>query len=196
MTRRRIAAAEETVEDLVERPNATPPKAGSGGNPVPYTVDPKMRRFEAIVRTVTDEAERTDVDREFTLLEARLKIEGALTPEKLRHEQNDVDMLAYRAHKLYVVARVALERFSAEAEIALGAMREAATASLQAEKDSGKLSKQITDTSVADRARAMYPDEFREIELRKVMARKVVDNLEFLADRWARRSATLASMAG
>lgn len=193
MTRRRV---KEDAEDLVERPNAGPAKVGSGGNPLPYSVDPRLRRFEAVIATVTDEGATVNVDMEYALLEERLEIKGALTPARLQQEQNEVDRLAYRAHKLYVVGRVALERFNAEAEVALAAMRGQAALALEAEKKAGTITKQITDASVADRARAMYPDEYREIELRKVIARKAVDNLEFLADRWARRSATLASMAG
>lgn len=196
MARRRLkdaaeqAAADAAVESLVEHPQA------AGKSPSPYSVDPRMVRFRSVVSTIVDEARGVDIDAEFEELERRLRIDEALTPEVIRREQNEVDHLAWRAHRLYVLARVALEQFDFEAGIAVAAMHEQAIVGLQVEKASGLRTKQITEKDVEERAATLYPDEVRDIQDRKIKARKTVESLENLAERWARRSWTLSSMAG
>lgn len=201
MARRRLkdpaeAAADRAVEELVERPQA---RVAEGKRPTPYTVNPQMGRFARVVETVIDEAAALDeaaVLREYEELERRLVIREALTPEVIRREQNEVDHLAYRAHRLYVLARITRDLFDAEAAIALASMRENAALELENEKDAGKRSKAPTIQDIQDRAAAKYPDEWRDINRRQIEVRKAVENLENLAERWARRSWTLASMAG
>jgi len=182
-------AADAAVEALVEHPQA-------GKNPTPFNINPSMGRFSRLVSTVTDEAEGVDVEQEYEELEKRLSISEALTPEVIKREQNEVDRLAYAAHRLYVLARIALERFDTEAGISQAAMRTQAAVSLQSEKDAGKRSKAITDADVQQRMAELYPDEVRAVDDQKIRARKAVENLENLAERWARRSWTLSSMAG
>jgi hypothetical protein len=98
---------------------------------------------------------------------------------------------AWRAHCLYLGARVAYESFEIDARTVTSSMRDAATISLQEEKTRGTRSKQITDADVEARMAEMFPDEWRSLSLRRVEARKAVDALEQLAKLWGSRSSTL-----
>ena len=102
--------------------------------------------------------------------------------------------MARQAFQLSINARVAQERLEINAQVILGAMREQAVAQLQQEKEDGKRAKQITDKDVEAVMAAKYPDEYTELELRRLKARKMVEAMSDLHERAAARARNLDTM--
>ena len=102
--------------------------------------------------------------------------------------------MAERAFALYVNARVAQERLEIQTKVVTSAMRDQANAILQREKDDKKRSKTITDADVESVMAAKYPDEYVEIETRRLKARKMVEDLKDLHERVCRRAAAADTM--
>jgi len=101
---------------------------------------------------------------------------------------------ADRAHRLYLTAKLAREKWEAENEAVWGGMWTAATNALQAEKDAGTRSKQITDADVKARVGVMFPDEHRAQEERRRSVELTVRALERLSDLWFARMRNLDAM--
>ena len=98
---------------------------------------------------------------------------------------------ARESHRLYVSAKVAVDRFQADASVLSGDMRAQAIAALELEKERGERKKQITDADVESRIAALFPDEWRRVEERRSKARRAVEHLERLADCWKSRGSAL-----
>lgn len=170
---------------------ALPPPPGSPASPVGWK--PRLGGgFDRVIASVIDET--VDVSAEYEALQAELEIQEALTPEVVRQSINRCERNAHRAHRLYVLARVQLDRYRIDTDGALGAMRDEAVAQLTAEKASGVRTKQITDADVAGRAATIHPDEWREISEGLAKAEAMLKNLERFADVWYRRSWSLGSL--
>lgn len=161
--------------------------------PSPVGWKPKLGGgFDTLQHVVIDES--VDVDAEYAALEAELEIVEALTPEVVRAALNRCERNAKRAHRLYVLARVQLDRFRIDTEVALGAMRDEAVGELTTEKAAGVRTKQITDADVASRAAALHPDEWREISEGLARAEAMLKHFERFSDIWYRRSWSLGSL--
>ncbi len=161
--------------------------------PSPVGWKPKLGGgFDRVQHVVIDES--VDVEAEYAALEAELEIKEALTPEVVRAALNRCERNAHRAHRLYVLARVQLDRFRIDTEVALGAMRDQAVAELTIEKTAGVRTKQITDADVASRAASTHPDEWRDISEGLARAEAMLKNLERFADVWYRRSWSLGGL--
>jgi hypothetical protein len=102
--------------------------------------------------------------------------------------------MARQAFQLYVNARVAQERLEISAKVVISAMRDQAVAVLQSEKDDGKRAKQITDKDVEAVMAAKFPDEFVELEIRRLKARKMVEAMENLHERASNRARNLDTL--
>lgn len=130
----------------------------------------------------------------FDELVAALSIDDALTPGVLQAALNRAEDNARLAHQLYVCSKADHERFEIENERVVGAMREKATAELQVEKDAGARSKAITKDDVTARVATMFPDEWAEVNSRKVKAKGMLDHLQRIADIWTQRCRSLSAM--
>lgn len=118
----------------------------------------------------------------------------AQTRTLLFDELDAVEELARSAHQLYISAKETVRRFEADAIVLSVDMRSQATAALQAEKDAGQRSKQITDADVESRMATMFPDEWRSLEMRRSRARLMVEHMGKLADAWKERARDVRSM--
>ena len=102
---------------------------------------------------------------------------------------------ADRAHRLYLTAKLARDKWEAENEAVWGAMWTAATNALQSEKDAGTRSKQITDADVKARVGVMFPDEYRAQTERRRAIELTVRALERLAEIWLKRTGNIDALA-
>lgn len=149
--------------------------------------------FEKVVERVFD---LDDPDAEFQAILTQLTVEEAITPEKVEAALNHAEDTARKAHRLYIVARVDNDRYEVECDAVMGALRDAATSELQAEKDAGERSKAITEADVTGRVATMFPDEWAEVNDRRARAKGMLDHVKRIADLWEGRCYTLSTMAG
>lgn len=175
------AKAKVTALDLVKSAQPSPMNG-------PQPMMPKA--YERITERILD----LDPEQEYDRLERALELNESLTPNNVRAAANAAEANALKAHELYVHATVALERFRIDNDLVQSAMRDAATADLQAEKDSGQRSKQITEADVRGRAAVLYPDEWRAAVERRVRAENMHANIARLASLWEQRARTLGAM--
>lgn len=134
-----------------------------------------------------------DPDTEYDALERALVL-GTREYDSITDAVDTAEDNARRAHRLFVAAKLDYERFCADAEVIDGAMRSEATAELQAEKESGARTKQITDADVKAKCAAMFPDEFRDLAEKRTAAKLAVEHLERFADLWSSRCRSLGGM--
>lgn len=191
MTLQRKAKAAEKVTtdakvaDLVEEAEAL-------RAPLPTVAAPELGAgYSRIVETVFDLPNPEEV---YGKLEADLML-GFREHDSVRAALDRAETNASTAHRLYVNAKVAHERFALDADLVEAGLWDAATHELQAEKDAGNRSKAITDSDVKHRCAALFPDEWREIQDRKARAKGMLDHMLRLADLWQQRSASLRKLA-
>ncbi len=170
-----VASAQQVRGD--SHPFGELPKAGPG--------------YERITERVFDLA---DPDAEYLQLEADLAFGAAPGTGDLLGALDGAEDNARRAHRLYVNARVDAEAFNIDADVVEAAMRTQAIAALQHEKDSGHRSKAITDADTTAKMSAMFPDEYRDLAVRKVKSRKMIEHLETFANLWRSRCYSLSKM--
>ena len=101
---------------------------------------------------------------------------------------------AVRARQLLAHAKVTHDLFEVDAKATAGAMREQATARLEAEKAAGSRKKAITEADVEGTAAAMFPDAWRETARTASEAKQTVQTLEFLVDRAIDRARDLRAI--
>ncbi len=168
---------------VVTAPNQrTAPFAG----PIPH----QGAGFQRITERIFDLPNSND---EYSLLEAALSL-GTQDFDSVAQALDRAEDHARRAHRLYVAARLDYERFLADAEVIEAAIRTEAASELQAEKDSGSRTKQITDADVRAKSAALFPDEWRDLAEKKVQAKLAVEHLERFADLWVSRCRSLGGL--
>lgn len=190
VTRAAETAATEAVEELVQQ---APAQAAA-----PSPVNGKAAQMPARMAAVVERVLRYDGDpvEDYERLMRELALEQAVTSTVVAAALNRVQQNAALAHLLYVTTKVDHARFEIDNDVVLGAMRDAATAALQAEKDAKTRNKAITDADVRDRAATMFPDEWRSASERQVEAEMSLEQLRRLADLWRERSYALGQMKG
>lgn len=190
ITQAAVAAAVEATNDLVEQ---APAQASAPLPPDPVNGPlPKLTRFAGVVERIYT-TEGLDIDAEYDRLENALALNFA-GAQSIDDSLNTVQRNALDAHRLYLLAVLDVEAFKIDNDVAMGAYRQAATAALQAEKDAGQRSKQITDADVRDRAAVMYPEQWREGTEEKLRAEGLLEQLRRLAELWKERSYALGKM--
>lgn len=134
-----------------------------------------------------------DVWSTYERLEAELRIgePGNRDRITLVNALDNAQENARQAHAIFVSAKVAVDRYEADAIVLAVSMREQASAELEAEKDRGERRKAITDADVTSKIAALFPDEWRALEEERAKARRTVANLERFADLWSKRVRTL-----
>jgi len=189
--RRRVAAvdaqdADSTTREVGIVQSAQAVRGESPFSEVPVLSGGYQRIKETIFHLPDPESEYADLERALVLGTQQFdSVSAALD----RAEDN-----ARRAHRLYVCARVEAERFTADADVVEGAMRAQAVAELQREKDAGLRTKQITDSDTTAKLAALFPDEWRDLQARKVESRKMLEHLERFADLWRSRCYSLSKL--
>jgi hypothetical protein len=130
-----------------------------------------------------------------------LKLEGELTVGIKRGDRGTLlecldkaEKNARDAHRLYLQAHLEWEKFDRTCEVLRASMRDQATTELQAEKDKGSRSKQITDADVLSRMASMFHEEWEYQEAKRQRGKGMVKDCEKLADLWMLRVRTLQTM--
>jgi hypothetical protein len=184
-----VAEAKAVVESLVVSPNAAIPQAAGSARGAPAMAQGYERITERVFSLPAPDAL-------FEGLMDELEVKEALTPQAVAQAANVCERRALDAHQLYVCARADHERYESETARVMGALREAATAELQQEKNDGKRSKAITNDDVEGRASSMFPDEWTDIVMRRAKAKGMIEHLERLASLWRYRSANMTNLRG
>lgn len=114
---------------------------------------------------------------------------GALQKALDRAEWN-----AQEAHRLYVTAKLEMERWELENEVIFGGMWAEANHALNYEKEEGTRRKQITDADVRAKVASLHPVEWRTQEQKRRAVKLTVDSLSNLAECWMSRCRSLQAM--
>lgn len=109
---------------------------------------------------------------------------------------DEAERNALDAVQLLANAKAAHDAFELDSKVIWGAMREQAVADLQAQKESGSRSKQITNDDIEAVMATKFPDEYRDLELKRGRARRTVAALEQLADISRDRARDLRAFVG
>lgn len=134
-----------------------------------------------------------DPESEYAELQAGLQV-GNQQFDSIYGALDRAEDNARRAHRLYICARVDAERFALDADVTEGSLWAAASADLQRDKDNGARTKQITDADVRARIATMFPEQWSELQQRRIKARKTIEHLERFADLAKTRCFSLANM--
>ena len=210
--KRRRSTAKPKVQASTEPEGAPNTGDRSPVKPEPDPVgDESFRRQqrEAVARRIDElvlgEGYERIIEHVFTIdswatyeeLQKRLQLPvpaHAQTKTLLFDELDAAETNAKIAHQLFVSAKETVRRFDCDVVVMSVDMRQQASASLQREKDAGQRSKQITDTDVESRMASMFPDEWRQLEMRRSKAKLMVDHMLRLSDAWKERARDLRSM--
>jgi hypothetical protein len=98
------------------------------------------------------------------------------------------------AHRLYLTGKIERERYEHDYAPIKAEMWDRAVARLQAEKQSGSRSKQITSEDVHACVMQHDPDEYRAHELRLKKLKGAEEHLKELAELWKLRCRTLQTI--
>jgi len=151
-----------------------------------------QRGFQIIVTDLFESG--YDVVQEWQDIREGLVIEDALTPVRLKTAANKQEELADRAHQLYIVGKVEVSAYMRETEVTYGAIRNAASEKMEAEKANKTRTKMITDADVKSECARMYPDEWADICTRRERAEAMLAQLLNLAALAKSRCYTVSNM--
>jgi hypothetical protein len=126
------------------------------------------------------------IDKSLVLGEENRSSYGAVNEALDKAETNARD-----AFRLYLVAKIELQRFEAEADTTRSGMWASATAALQAEKAEGVRTKAITNDDIRFKCIDLFPDEWHALEERHVKVKAAVAAMEKLSELATVRIRTL-----
>lgn len=188
-------AAERTarsIEALAPPSAAEPPKreapplfssANLGGGVAPD--------YQRIVETL----HAADAFADYDDLERNLEVgEGRSDYSTLREHLDKAEQRARRAHRLFVGSKLELVRWELDSKKVVAAMRKEAAAALQARKDSGEITKRVTNDDVDAEMVDMFPDEVASQELTRVKMKSTTESLEHLVRRWDMKCGDLRTL--
>lgn len=153
---------------------------------------PRTAAIEPGVQRIIDSVFEVDYDKTWKILKENLVVgegrtdHGTVT-SALDHAENN----ARRAHQLYVNAKFEYERYLVDNEIVFSALWDEANGKLQAEKESGKRNKAITDADVRAKVAEDHPEQFRHHEMEKRKFDLTVKHLENFSDTWSSKCRSL-----
>jgi len=196
-----LFALDKAVDPVQGGSQALPPVApgtifesAAGDGRPKFPPLPELKRgFNEIVRDIFD-GERLVVLDEFKAIEESLSIKGALTPVAIQDAANNVESMANRAFRLYILAQNEYEAYVREIAVVESAMRDAATAQLEKEKANGSRSKMITEADVAATISQSFPDEWDDVQRRKGYAKGMLDDLNNLSSLAKSRCFSVSNM--
>ena len=153
---------------------------------------------EGGMQRIIDEIYVLDIYETWKRLERGLSVgeDGCTDYATLMRHLDKADAHTRKAHQLYIVARLAQERFEIEAQQLEAGLRNAASKVLQGEKTAGVRSKAITDADVLAQIQVIAPDEWNRLAIKRLEHRKTTEHLEQLVSVWASRARSLQAMVG
>lgn len=149
--------------------------------------------FDSIIETIFDNSE-IDIGKEYGEIEASFKIKDALTITGLRVAASRGEEIAFRASRLWVMARVEHEAYLRDTTMMISWLKESAKEKLEEMKATGKITKQITENDVVDKVMSMYPDQWNDVQRRKDKAENMLRHLENMVKIARSRPHTLSNM--
>lgn len=191
-----VADARELFGDNETKPKL-PPIPDSPFDTAPrqksFAKPPEMGRgFHTVVRDIY--AEGFDVAAEYKAIQTAFELHDALTAEALMKAANQVENVARRAHRLYILAKAEYERYVRMTDANVAAIRDAASDHLEDQKRKGIRTKQITDADLAATSAQRYPDEWEDVNTKRDRAKGMVAHIEKLAELATIRCRTVGSM--
>jgi hypothetical protein len=170
--------------DKIEFDTAQP-----GGKPKPASMSDD---FERITETVFINNNAFD---EYRKLEADLRVgEKRNDHGSVNQALDNAESNARMAHKLWMTAKVELEKWELDNAVIFASMRDEVTSTLQAEKEQGKRAKQITDADVENAMALHYGDEWKHHQLRRRKFKLMADSMGNLNELWISRCRSLQAM--
>jgi hypothetical protein len=152
---------------------------------------PLSPEFQAIVKT-TFEAHPHAL---YKQLELKLTVgEGRAEHASVAKALDEAETCWRQAYRLYLSARLEVERWELDNAPVLASMRGRATRELQREKDEGHRSKAITDADVEAKMAALWPDEYKAATERGLRAKLMLKSMEHLAEAWGSRCRSLQTI--
>lgn len=183
----------QTMEDAEKEAKLSAARAAVFENPYAAKEHPMPTPMRRIVEHHFDDDE-TDIAVEHKALEKLLD-----SSERVGHQSNALEQAetnARRAMKLYLRFRQARFEWEQDNKVVFSSMRIEATKALQAEKQSGTRSKQITDADVETMCASLFPDEMRAQEVRRNKAHLTEKSLEHLVEVWSSKCRSLNALVG
>ncbi|GAC1453553.1 MAG: hypothetical protein PVSMB8_12470 [Vulcanimicrobiaceae bacterium] len=194
----RTAEVEETSAALdteLRKSEGLPPRRSPtdwrGPNSAPTELTPIDPAFERITELIVID-NPLEVYRH---LEKELKIgEKRSDMGTVRRALDEAESNAREAHRLWMTALIERERFELTNKVIFAGMRTQALAVMQQEKKHGERSKQISEADIEATCAAMFPDQWRDQELRRTRYKAMEKSMENLNDRWSSRCYTLSAL--
>lgn len=100
------------------------------------------------------------------------------------------------ANRLYLSAKLDFEAWEKDHEIVTAPIKQEANRALQREKNEGSRSKQITDGDLASMCALLFPEEWKDAEIKRARFKATVDSLANLQAAWDHRCQTLRKLHG
>lgn len=194
------AAKEEPASDRSDAPPDPPPSEPAPRKPIdfPSANKPKLKRVREDLHRITETlVDMKDMHAEWKILEKGLELGEKRSEHAYAVAALDKAAgLAYRAHKLYLLARAIREEWELENEVVFSAQWTKATAELQAEKEKGIRQKQITDADVRARMAVVDPEGYQWQEKKRRELEYTVKSLERLAEIWMMKQRDYQALVG
>ena len=203
MGRRRKKTVEETSkalsevldqahdQALAEAADDKPRSPLDWGNANRPSMVPLGRDFAGIIETIVVDDPRAT----YSALEVALVVGDKRTDygSMLQH-LDQAERNARDAHRLWQTGIIEAKKWEMDNEVVFAAARSEANRSLQAEKDKGIRSKQITDADVDSRIASLFPDEWRAQQHERNRVKAMLASLENLSEVWLSRCRTLQAL--
>ena len=191
----------EPIRPDPKPPSAAPPVSAERkqdtrpSSDLPYAGEPQTLpdAYGAIVTSVFGVADPQELYDQILAGIKPIKASQCSTGELLecmdRAQEN-----ARLAKQLHVNMKATVEATELDNQVIVAAMRERATASLEAEKDAGTRRKAITDADVSGLAATLFPDEWRRIHDATSKAKQTLSYVENLVERCVERARDLRAI--
>ncbi len=157
---------------------------------------PEHPRLIGDLERIITKVVKVDVEKEYDRLLDALTLETSHISERglIKVALNHAEKNWWSARNIQCIASQNKAEWEIRQTVVIAAMWEAATLSLQSEKEDGNRSKAITNGDVEFRANSMFPDEWRFAKSREKSIELLIERLKQLADCWKSRCMTLRSM--
>jgi hypothetical protein len=168
----------------------TPPRPAP---PRRHVSDATQRGFASIVAFVYS----IDLGSDFDRIKGQLRLDKPPSQSDYGTLVNALDEASENARlalQVLAVAKSVHDGMVSNAEVVTAPLYAAAKAKLQTDKDAGKVSKQITNGDVEQMAARMYPSELNAQAEQASQAKRTIEYLEGLAQRWGERCRDLRQM--
>lgn len=186
---------EQTHRDNPKPSQPPPPMDAKSDATLPYHGQPQQLpdSYGAIVTSVFGVADPQELYDQILAGIKPIKASQCSTGELLE-KMDQAQENARVAKQLQVNMKATVEATELDNQVIIAAMRERATASLEAEKDAGTRRKAITDADVTGLAATIFPDEWRRIHEATNKAKQSLSYVENLVERCVERARDLRAI--